>query len=294
MAHDDQAAANKIEDFEGLVHHLSSDELKLSKRLRQVAQFVLNNPEDVAIYNIVELARMAAVPISTITRFSKEVGFTGFADLQAVFRQRLIGPKMRYSESLRGLSEPVRRRSGGELDLDDPNAVFDTFVQSGLDTLTRLREEVDRNAIAKFVETLTAARIVYIVSARGAFGVGAYCFYGFSQIGKQANLVDNLGTMRAAQLRFVGPEDVVLALSFDSYTPETIEVAQHAAKHGRKLLCITDNEMSPLAHLGLSTLYVREARLGHFRSQIPAMALCQSIIVSVGRRIERSVSKLPK
>ena len=34
-------------------------------------------------------------------------------------------------------------------------------------------------------------------------------------------------------------------------------------------------------------LYVKEARLGHFRSQVPALVLCQSIIVSLGRRIER-------
>jgi len=61
------------------------------------------------------------------------------------------------------------------------------------------------------------------------------------------------------------------------------------AAEGHTLLAITDNEMSPIARLGAEVLYVREARLGHFRSQIPAMALCQSIIVSAGRRIDRSL-----
>ncbi|MBK6468221.1 MAG: SIS domain-containing protein [Rhodobacter sp.] len=79
----------------------------------------------------------------------------------------------------------------------------------------------------------------------------------------------------------------MLAITFDSYTPETIAAAQVAAQSGHRLLSITDNEMSPIARLGIATLYVREARLGHFRSQIPAMALCQSIIVSVGRRLSR-------
>ena len=273
-------ASYRIEDFEGLVAHLASSELKLSKRLRQVAQFVLNNPEDVAIYNIVELARMAGVPTSTITRFTREVGFAGFADLQAVFRQRLVGPRLRYS----GQSP---EHAAGALDLDNPDAVFDTFIQSGMDTLARLREEIDRPAMAAFIDALASARTAHIVAARGAFPVGAYCFYSLSQVGKHANLVDNLGAMRAEQLRFVGPEDVVLAITFDSYTPETIAAAQVAAQSGHQLLSITDNEMSPIARQGIATLYVREARLGHFRSQIPAMALCQSIIVSVGRRLSR-------
>ncbi len=280
------SGTSRIEDFEGLVAHLSSADLRLSRRLRQVAQFLLNNPEDVAIYNIVELARMAGVPTSTITRFTKEVGFAGFAELQAVFRQRLVGPRLRYSEQLQALA--ASRPAPGPLDLDDPSAVFDTFIQSGLDTLIRLREETDRDAMATFIEALASAHMVHIVAARGAFGVGAYCYYGLSQVGMHANLVDNLGSMRAEQLRFVGPEDVVLAITFDSYTPETLASAEAAAKAGHRLLSITDNEMSPIARLGLATLYVREARLGHFRSQIPAMALCQSIIVSVGRRISRT------
>ena len=48
---------------------------------------------------------------------------------------------------------------------------------------------------------------------------------------------------------------------------------------------ITDNELSPVAGLGDPVLFVKEARLGHFRSQVPALVLCQSIIVSVGRRL---------
>lgn len=277
--------AQRIEDFEGLVAHLASADLKLSKRLRQVAQFVLNNPEDVALYNIVELARMAGVPTSTITRFTQAVGFAGFSDLQTVFRQRLIGPRLQYTEQLQALAAPGPKP--GPLDLDDPNAVFDTFIQSGLDALIRLREEIDRDSMAIFIETLASARTVHIVAARGAFGVGAYCFYGLSQVGKHANLVDNLGSMRAEQLRFVGPQDVVLAITFDNYTPETLGAAEAAAKAGHRLLSITDNELSPIARLGLATLYVREARLGHFRSQIPVMVLLQSIIVSVGRRLDR-------
>jgi hypothetical protein len=32
-------------------------------------------------------------------------------------------------------------------------------------------------------------------------------------------------------------------------------------------------------------LYVNEARLGHFRSQVPAMVVAQAMIVGLGRRL---------
>ena len=38
----------------------------LGKRLQQIAQFFMNNPEDVAIYNIVEIAKQAGLNQSAL------------------------------------------------------------------------------------------------------------------------------------------------------------------------------------------------------------------------------------
>lgn len=265
-------------DFEALAARLSDGGPHLPRRLRQVARFVLNRPEDVALNGIVQLAALADVPPSTLTRFAKELGFAGFNEMQAVFRERLVGPAGGFDAAA----------GAGGLDLDDPTSVFATFIQSGTEALARLHREVDPARIVRFVDLLTRARSVYIVSARGAFGVGTYCYYGLSQVGKDARLVDNLGTMRAEQIRFAGPEDVILAMTFDDYTPETVALAEDAARRGLRLLCLTDNPMSPIARLGEEVIFLREARLGHFRSQVPALVLCQSIIVSVGRRLGRT------
>lgn len=275
------------EDYGSLVAALSERKSKLSKRLQQVAQFFLNNPEDVAIYTIVELARQAGTHPSTISRFAKEMGFDGFSGLQNVFRQRLVGPKMTYANRMKALSEGPGKPLATNLELDDPHVVFETFVMAAMDALLRLREDVEPSALTGFVETLKNAGAVHIAAARGAFGVGAYSYYGFSRIGKRAHLIDNMGAMREQQLAAMAPDDVLFVLTFDDYTPETIELAKAAHKKGRRLLVITDNELSPVARLGTHTLYVKEARLGHFRSQVPAMVLCQSIIVSLGSLIDR-------
>lgn len=275
-------------DYATFVTELTAREASLSKRLQQVARYVVNNPEDVAINTIVETARQANVPTSTITRFSKELGFTGFNEMQDVFRQRLLGPKMSYAERAKSFLEPPASPRARAIQLQEPSVVFDTFVQAAMDTLIRLREEVDRRELEGFVDVLARAGAVHIVAARGAYGVGAYCYYSLSRVGKRAHLIDNVGSMREQQLGAIDKNDVLLVMTFDEYTPETIEVAQEASRRGRKLLVITDNELSPVAKLGEHTLYVKEARLGHFRSQVPAMVLCQSIVISLGRQTQRS------
>jgi DNA-binding MurR/RpiR family transcriptional regulator len=194
---------------------------------------------------------------------------------------------MTYLERLTALSGAAEPPPTA-LDLHEPSVVFDTFIQAAMNTLLRLKEDVDRNAMAGFVEVLRQAEAVHVVAARGAYGVGAYCYYSLSRVGKRVHLIDNQGSMREQQLAAVGEHDVLLLLTFDDYTPETIEIATLAHRDSRTLLVITDNELSPVAALGAHTLYVKEARLGYFRSQVPAMVLCQSIIVSVGRQIDRA------
>ena len=282
-----ERTAERIEDYASLVEALVERQGSLSKRLNQVAQFFLNNPEDVAIYNIVGLSKMAGVPPANITRFAKELGFSGFAELQDVFRQRLVGPRMTYADRIKALGEHNEMASENNLDLEQPRVVFDTFVQTAVESLLRLRDDIDDDELKAFVDVMVNCGAVHIAAARGAYGIGAYSFYGFANVGKRVHLIDNLGAMRNEQIASIAEDDVLLAITFDDYTPETVEIAEIAADRGRRVLAITDNELSPVVGLAERVLYVKEARLGHFRSQVPALVLCQSIIVSLGRRIDR-------
>jgi len=263
-------------DFEALRSALVARSGQLSRRLSQVAQFFLNHPEEVAVSTLVRLAEQADVPPATITRFAKEIGFQGFADLQLVFRERLLGPRLPYAERVAG---------AGDRDLDQPGLVFGSFVQAAVQSLLRIEEALDRDQLAACVEVLAASDVVHVAAARGAFGLGAYTVYGLGSIGRRAQLIDNLGAMRAMQVAAMGPEDTLLAMTFDDYTPETVEVVRLAAQRGHRVLAITDNALSPVAGLATHVLYVNEARLGHFRSQVPALVVAQAMIVGLGRRL---------
>ena len=263
-------------DFEALRAALVARSGTLSKRLAQVAQFFLNHPEEVAVSTLVRLADLAAVPPATITRFAKELGFQGFAELQLVFRERLLGPRLPYAERVSGI---------GDSDLDQPGAVFGSFVQAAVQSLLRIQEALDRDQLAACVEVLAATDVVHVAAARGAFGLGAYTVYGLGSIGRRAQLIDNIGAMRGMQVAAMGPGDTLLAMTFDDYTPETVEVVKLAVAKGNRVLAITDNALSPVAGLATHVLYVNEARLGHFRSQVPAMVVAQAMIVGLGRRL---------
>ncbi len=271
-----------IKDYDELVAVLKKRHDQLSRRLQDVAQYLLNNPENGAMLTIAEIGKSAGVPPSAITRFTKELGFERFADLQAVFRQRLVGPRIPYAAKLDSMSAS----SQPELDLSNPHSVLDVFTQSAFNSLIGVKEDLRHAPLNEFVDTLRHASSVHIVGGRGAFGVASYFYYGLSTVCQRVFLIDNMGSMRRQQMQTVTADDVLLAISFDDYTPETIEVANLCAERELCVLAITDNELSPLVATARYALFVKEARLGHFRSQVPAMVLCQSIIASVGRSKE--------
>ena len=285
MAKPPSPTAALIRDYEGLRAALVARQDQLSRRLQQVARFFLNHPEEVAINTLVRLAVLAQVPPATITRFAKEMGFVGFADLQAVFRERLLGPRLPYAQRMADQAAAPLGIQIGDDDLSNPAKVFQGFVQAAVSSLLRIEHSLDLAELAAFVQVLADGEVVHVAAARGAFGMGAYVVYGLSSIGKRAHLIDNLGAMRLAQVAAIGPRDVLLVITFDDYTPETVEIAQTASQKGLRVVSITDNALSPVAALSERVLYVTEARLGHFRSQVPAMVVCQSVIVSLGRRM---------
>jgi DNA-binding MurR/RpiR family transcriptional regulator len=280
-----QAADERIEDYAGLVAFLKERQPQLSPRLQDVALFFLNNPEEVAILTIIEIAKAAAVPTSTVTRFSQALGFDRFSDLQAVFRQRLLG-RRRTTDGRTALLGAA----AVDADLDDPMRVVALLAEAGAASLSGMIDDLSQDNGAQdlqaFVAALRSAHAIHIIGNRGAFGVACYAFYGFASLGKRAFLIDNAGSMRTLQVRAIAPDDVLLAISFDDYTSETIEVVGLARKQGCTVLAITDNELSPLCKPAQHRLFVKEARLGHFRSQVPAMVMLQALIVSTGRHRE--------
>ena len=112
------------EDFAALKRRLIEIEPNLPKRLRQAAAYALEHPEEFALGTASALARNADVQASTLVRFAQTLGFTGFSDLQEVFRAHLRNRWPEYSERLRALQQNAR-------DSGDPSHLLVGFADFG-------------------------------------------------------------------------------------------------------------------------------------------------------------------
>ena len=71
------APLTSVNDFESLKTEIAGQFPQLSRRLKQVAEFAIANPNDMALETIATIARKAEVQPSTLIRFAKYFGFDG-------------------------------------------------------------------------------------------------------------------------------------------------------------------------------------------------------------------------
>src|SRR5437016_3137918 len=78
-----------------------------SRRMKQVASFVLDKPEDVAFETLAVVADRAGVQPSTIVRYAKTLGYPGASQMQKIIRDELLAShiSLAYGERARHFSE---------------------------------------------------------------------------------------------------------------------------------------------------------------------------------------------
>ena len=83
----------------------------LSKRLQQIARYVLDEPNAVALETLAVIGERAGVQPSAIVRFAKAIGFESASQMQKVIRDGLIAGSavLGYSERVRQFSEDAAR-----------------------------------------------------------------------------------------------------------------------------------------------------------------------------------------
>src|SRR3546814_16889566 len=88
----------------------------LSKRLQQIARYVLDEPSAVALETLAVLADRTGVPPSAIVRFAKSFGFDGATLLQRLFRDGLLSGNaaLGYSERVREFTRDVDGKAVGD------------------------------------------------------------------------------------------------------------------------------------------------------------------------------------
>ncbi|WP_428641987.1 MurR/RpiR family transcriptional regulator [Roseibium sp.] len=265
------------ESTEAFFKLLGSRVDQLPKRLKQFANFIAANPDRVAVSTVAELAEGADVQPSAVMRFCQEMGFSGYSQMQKLFRSDYSQKWPDYATRLSKL-----REHGTE----SPSALLAEFVEVGRASLENLLTTVDPVGLQQAVDVLARAETIHMIGFRRAFPVTSYLAYAFEKMDVPAVLHSGIANMNMEHL--IRPNDAVIAVTFAPYSELTIDMATRARATGADIVAITDVVTSPLAKLKAIQLLVSELDVGAFRALSASLSLAIALAVSVGAARNRT------
>lgn len=254
---------------------------RLSRSHRQVADYVLKFPLQVATLPIDELATAAGVSIATANRFARALDFDGYA----AFRAELV-------RGFEPLVAPLERLRGK---LEKPGSVAEVFA-AALDESRRnielTRQSLDYEACENAVQRIVQARSIFI----GGFGASAW-LAGLLQHGLDAScpdvrLLSMPGgiTQSARVLLHAGPQDLFIVITFPRYLNDTVALTHLARERGCPVLALTDKPSSPVAPLADVSLYCQTETSFRSNNETTVLALIEALISAVALRMPDAVA----
>jgi DNA-binding MurR/RpiR family transcriptional regulator len=190
-----------------------------------VADYILQNSQDVIHMPIASFAENAGVVKSAVIRCCKSLGFEGYSDLKIALAMELSqNRKLNYNPYI-------------DTD-DDAGAILDKVFSSNVKTLHDTAEKIDRKVLRTAVSLLDQAKIIYIYAIGTSSGIAQEFQYRLMQIGKTALCINDVPTMKVSSLN-IKEGDVAIGISHSGRTIATIEALQAAKNQGASTLCIT-------------------------------------------------------
>lgn len=273
-------------DYEELIRVVHERYDSMSRGYQTIAVYLMQNPNDVAVRSVNALAERCGMHASSFVRFAQALGYSGFKDLQALYRKRLATAAPGFEARVRALQEEL----GARANRSELGFLRDLVVRD-VASLQGLLDDVGADDLRRATDLLERAGAVYLLGQLRSAPVVELLRYILTMLGKRCVLLDVSGGLATHMARAMQDGDVLLAVSFRFYATEVVNLVEEAAGRGTAIIAISDSTLSPLAK-GAEVLFaVPEHEYTFSRSLAAPMCLAQALAVALAARLQDNTAE---
>jgi len=216
------------------------------------------------------LSRKAGVSEATVVRFARRLDFSGYPEMQGALRENL---QNRLSTVTR-IEKTVKKVRNTE-------DVLTKVMQEDIHNLSQTLLDISVEAFQQAVTDMQHARRIFVVGLRGSHAPAMMLTLYLKFIKKETHLLVPGIEDIWMNIRNVGPEDLVIGISFPRYTRMTVEILEFAARQKTRVGAITDSLLSPLTKNADWVLTVRSELDSYFESFTASMSLVNALLTAL-------------
>ncbi|WP_413220528.1 MurR/RpiR family transcriptional regulator [Tritonibacter mobilis] len=259
------------------IERLDQMQDQLPKRLKQCASFTRRHLHLVAVSTVSDMAKASGVAPSVYIRFCQAIGFSGYSEMQGLFRVQYTSFRPDYEQRLAQVRPDVAQGSG---------QLLGEFTEAGHKSLLSLGNSVANEGLNSVASGLAQARILHLLGMRRAFAVVSNMSYLLGKMDVPALLHTDVGHLDSPPL--MTPDDALFAVTFAPFSEDVIQQAREAAERGVPVYGLSDSEKCPLFEFARAVLIVHEHEVAGFRALNASITLTTALSVLVGSQRRES------
>ena len=248
-----------------------SDELKLlTPEAQKAARYVLENPREVGVSTVREIAAAARVKPNTVVRMARQVGFEGYEDFREPFRDAIRRGAVSFPDRARWLQGIRRSGDMGELYAD--------LLSSAMRNIEETFAGIGADQLQAAAEAIWGARSVYTLGV-GVNNSNASNFTYLARTGMtEFHAIPRPGSTATDDLAWADGRDVLIAITCSPYRTEVVEAVEIARKQGMVVIGISDSPASPVILSAQHRFVVSVDTPQFFPSSVSTIALLETLL----------------
>ena len=277
-----------MNELRDLIHNSN-----LTKTQKMIAKYILDNSADACFMTSTEIATKLNVSESSVIRFSRSLGFSGYMDFQKALRKDYQDKVLSISSTITVPSQRMAQRAKLSSSSDYINRHFKNAAKN-LDAV------FTNNSIAVFDEAadiIVASKRKYIAASRSNTCLGDYFSLYLKQMVSHVVITNTNALSPIDHMCSIGKEDCLILFSFPRYSSVDEVTAKMAQEAGAKIIIITDKPSSLLAQYATILLTVPVDSNAFFNSMIGPQFISEALLDTISHKakgIEKRLRKIDK
>ncbi|AZP03350.1 MurR/RpiR family transcriptional regulator [Jeotgalibaca ciconiae] len=242
---------------------------KLTDSEQQIVDFFNKNQQVVPFLSISEISHAIGISNSTLTRFSKKIGFKNFKELKLSFISKgEVTPSTKLQSAL--YLEKTE---------EFPNVMIYRDIQQLLETI----EHLDVQSFQAAAKAIIEKKRIFVFSKGASKSLGHLLYFRLKRFGIQIQHISSSGSEIFETLHTLNEDDLLVLFFFGKAPRETNIIFDFAQKEKIDAICFSDQLYKSPAQTGTYNFYVSRGLPTEYHSLTSAISFIDSLIVEVSR-----------
>ena len=262
----------------------------LTKTQKVIAKFILDNSADACFMTSTEIALKLGVSESSVIRFSRSLGYSGFMDFQKALRKDYQGKVLSISSNITVPSQRIAKRAKLENSSDYINRHFKNAAKN-------LENVFAQNSIQTFEEAadiIIASKRKYIAASRGNTCLSDYFLLYLKQMVPHVVMTNTTSISPIDHMCNITKEDCLIIFSFPRYSSVDKITTEMAHDAGANIIVITDKPSALLSQYATVLLTVSVDSNAFFNSLVGPQFVAEALLETISHKVKGIEKRLKK